>query len=144
MFDEMWGWRLNVKALKGGGPFDFVSSQFWPPCFRECPNSVVANHVPPSVGCAPWQKKKTKKSAQRSGDDLISVLRTLGDKVGRRPGLLVRYSIVAWQMSVGQNVMIQLIREYQELNDGHIEYRNSPPTALEFSRIVRSNRPVVF
>lgn len=42
-----------------------------------------------------------------------------------------------------RDVMIQLIREYQSLNDTGVDYRSSP-TALEFSRIVRSNRPVVF
>jgi hypothetical protein len=42
-----------------------------------------------------------------------------------------------------RDVMIQLIREYQSLNDTSVDYRSSP-TALEFSRIVRSNRPVVF
>jgi hypothetical protein len=42
------------------------------------------------------------------------------------------------------NVILQLIREYQALNAPSVEYRNSPPTALEFSRILNSNRPVVF
>jgi len=48
-------------------------------------------------------------------------------------------------MSVGhRDVMLQLIREYQSLNSPHVEYRDSSPTPLEFSRILRSNRPVVF
>jgi hypothetical protein len=47
-------------------------------------------------------------------------------------------------MSIGhRDVMIQLVHEYQSLNDAHIEYRHCP-TALDFSRIVKSNRPVVF
>jgi hypothetical protein len=43
-----------------------------------------------------------------------------------------------------RDVMLQLIREYQSFNLSQIEYRDSPPTALEFSRVLRSNRPVVF
>ena len=45
---------------------------------------------------------------------------------------------------VHRDVILQLIREYQALNAPNIEYRNSAPTALEFSRILNSNRPVVF
>lgn len=43
-----------------------------------------------------------------------------------------------------RDVILQLVREYQSFNLSQIEYRDSPPTALEFSRILRSNRPVVF
>jgi hypothetical protein len=43
-----------------------------------------------------------------------------------------------------RDVILQLIREYQALNTPNIEYRNSSPAALEFSRILNSNRPVVF
>lgn len=43
-----------------------------------------------------------------------------------------------------RDVMLQLIREYQSLNNPQIECRDSPPSALEFSRILMSNRPVVF
>lgn len=42
------------------------------------------------------------------------------------------------------DVILSLVREYQSLNGIQIEYRDFPPTALEFSRILRSNRPVVF
>jgi hypothetical protein len=42
------------------------------------------------------------------------------------------------------DVMLNLVREYQSLNGVQVEYRDSPPTALEFLRIVHSNRPVVF
>jgi jumonji domain-containing protein 7 len=42
-----------------------------------------------------------------------------------------------------RQVTTRLVREYQELNDSQVEYRDKP-TALDFSRIVRSNRPVVF
>jgi hypothetical protein len=43
-----------------------------------------------------------------------------------------------------QDVLLQLIRDYQSFNSHEIEYRNVPPSAVEFSRFVRSNRPVVF
>jgi peptidyl-lysine (3S)-dioxygenase / protease len=42
-----------------------------------------------------------------------------------------------------KDVLLQLIREYQSFHGDHVEYLSSPPTALEFSRIVSRNRPVV-
>jgi len=39
--------------------------------------------------------------------------------------------------------MLQLIRDYRSFNSPHVEYRESP-TALEFSRLLQSNRPVIF
>lgn len=43
-----------------------------------------------------------------------------------------------------RDVILQLIRDYQSLNSAQVEYRDSSPTALQFSRILRSNRPIVF
>ena len=37
-----------------------------------------------------------------------------------------------------------LYQEYRSLNPPDVEYRNGTPSPLEFARIVRSNRPVVF
>jgi hypothetical protein len=42
-----------------------------------------------------------------------------------------------------QDVALQLIRDYQSFNSHSIECCIVPPTALEFSRYVRSNRPIV-
>jgi len=48
-------------------------------------------------------------------------------------------------MPVGHvDVMLQLIRDYQSLNSPIVESFDQSPTSLEFSRILRSNRPVVF
>jgi len=48
-------------------------------------------------------------------------------------------------MSIGhQDVVKQLIREYQSLNGIDVQVFNTPPTPLEFARIVKANRPVVF
>jgi hypothetical protein len=41
------------------------------------------------------------------------------------------------------DIIRHLIREYQAFNGIEIGYRDDPPTALEFSRIVYSNRPVI-
>jgi hypothetical protein len=43
-----------------------------------------------------------------------------------------------------QDILLQLIRDYQSFNSPEIEYRNVSPSAVEFSRFVRSNRSVVF
>jgi hypothetical protein len=42
-----------------------------------------------------------------------------------------------------KDVLLQLIREYQSFHGDQVEYLSAPPTALEFSRIVSRNRPVV-
>ena len=43
-----------------------------------------------------------------------------------------------------KDAIVQLIREYQSFHTLEVEHLNSAPTALEFSRIVARNRPVVF
>ena len=43
-----------------------------------------------------------------------------------------------------KDVILQLMRDYQSFHALDVEHLNSPPTALEFSRIVARNRPVVF
>jgi hypothetical protein len=43
-----------------------------------------------------------------------------------------------------RDVIIQLIREYQSLGLSQVEYFDGPPSALQFSRILRANRPVIF
>jgi len=49
------------------------------------------------------------------------------------------------RMSINhKDVILQLIRDYQSFHTLDVEHLNSPPTALEFSRIVARNRPVVF
>ena len=43
-----------------------------------------------------------------------------------------------------RDIIFHLIREYRSLNSSEIEYREGTPSALEFARIVRTNRPLVF
>jgi hypothetical protein len=87
-------------------------------------------------GCAlPWRNDARRSFFAPSADD----------KTGASHSSSGACIASTYRMTSGhQDVILQLIREYQALNASEIEYRNSSPTPLEFSRIVRSNRPVVF
>lgn len=43
-----------------------------------------------------------------------------------------------------ERILVDMIKDYQEMNSSHIEEAHYHPTGIEFSRFVQRNRPVVF